>query len=222
VALLLGASVSVGCGPQLYASNSTKVGEALAFAAVAGAVQVAEAAMEQQARNSAPVTHGTYGLNVSSGCNNDGQFGCLSVTPGAGANDPTEPEMNDDDARDYVLDYVNGVRKLNGVSPLVRDDGLDAFAQAGSEQLAHDHSPNAHMAMHARELRVAATEVQGPADGLSPGELQDQLGAVMLRFTGEGAGGTHHDTMLRPEWRKLGVGIAHDGLRTFFTADFAP
>jgi uncharacterized protein YkwD len=211
-----------GCGPQLYASNNTKVGEALAFAAVAGAAQVAQAAMEQQARNNAPMTHASYGFTVSPNCTNDGQYGCMTLAAAAGANDPTEPEMSDDDARDYVLGYVNGVRKLNGAGLCVRDEALDSFAQAGSDQLARDHSPNAHIAQHARELRVAVGEVQGPPEGSGTGALQDQLGALLLRFTGEGTGGTHHDIMLRPEWRRLGVGITHEDGHTFFTADFSP
>ncbi len=196
------------------------MGEALAFAAVAGAAQVAQAAMEQQARNNAPVTHASMGVNVSPACDNDQQYGCLSVSPAGGAGDPSEPEMSDDDARDYVQGYLNGVRKLNGVGVLVRDDSLDAFAQAGSDELAQDHLPNQHMAAHAPELRVAGAEIQGPPDGSRPGPLQDQIAAVLLRFTGEGHGGTHHDAMLRPEWRKLGVGIAHSDGRTYFTADF--
>ncbi len=209
------------CAPGVYASNGTKLGYALAFAAVAAAAQVAQAAAEQQARNNAPMTHASVGMNVSPGCDNDGQYGCLSVAPGGAAGDPTAPDMSDDEARDYVQGYLNGVRKLNGLGVLVRDDALDAFAQAGSDELAQDHLPNQHMATHAPELRLASAEIQGPADGSSPGPLQDQLASVLLRFTGEGHGGIHHDAMLRPEWRRLGVGIAHGGGRTYFTADFS-
>jgi hypothetical protein len=38
---------------------------------------------------------------------------------------------------------------------------------------------------------------------------------------GEGAGGMHHDVLLRPEWHKLGVGIASRGGRRYFTIDFS-
>src|ERR1019366_8848409 len=48
-------------------SNGAKMGEALAFAAAAGVAQIAESVAEQNARNSAPVTHATYG--VSAQCN---------------------------------------------------------------------------------------------------------------------------------------------------------
>ena len=188
------------CAPGVYASNGTKLGYAAAFAAVAAATQVAQAAAEQQARNRAPVTHASMGMNVSPGCDNDGQYGCLSVAPAGAAGAHPEPEMSDDEARDYVEGYLNGVRKLNGLGLLVRDDALDAFAQAGSDELAQDHLPNQHLATHAADLHLG--EIQGPADGSSPGSLQDQLATVLLRFTGEGHGGLHHDAMLRPEWRK--------------------
>jgi uncharacterized protein YkwD len=30
----------------------------------------------------------------------------------------------------------------------------------------------------------------------------------------------HHDALLRPEWKRLGVGIANRDGRTYFTIDF--
>jgi hypothetical protein len=44
--------------------------------------------------------------------------------------------------------------------------------------------------------------------------------SLVLRLSAEGPGGLHHDTLLRPSWRKLGVGIARGGGRTHFTVDF--
>jgi hypothetical protein len=129
--------------------------------------------------------------------------------------------MDVDEAHEYVLGYVNGVRKLNGVGPVVRDDSLDAFAQAGSEELAQDHRQNQHMTDHAVELHASSGEVQGSPDGSRSGPLQDQIAEILLRMMGEGPGGMHHDVMLRPEWRKLGVGIVSRGGRMFFTVDFS-
>ncbi len=216
------ACACVGCGAAAYpTSNGAKLGEALAFAAAAGAVQVAQAAAEQHARNNAPVGPPSMGVNVSPNCDNDGQYGCLSVSASPSAADAPEADMNDDEARDYVLGYLNGVRKLNGDGPLVRDGALDAFAQAGSDELAKDHRANQHMADHGRELAGGNAEVQGSPDGSQSGPLQDQIAEVLLRFTREGPGGAHHDTLLRPEWRKLGVGIARLDGRTYFTVDFS-
>jgi uncharacterized protein YkwD len=201
-------------------SNAAKAGQALAFAAVAGAAQVALAAAEQNAKNNAPVTRSTTGA-MSPGCDNNGQYACLSVAPPPSAPDAPEPEMSEDDAHDYVLAYVNGVRKLNGVGPLVPDASLDAFARAGSDELAQDHLPNRHLLDHARELQARSAEVQGSPEGARPGPLQERIADYLLRWMGEGPGGMHHDTMLHPEWRKLGVGIVSRADRMYLTVDFS-
>jgi uncharacterized protein YkwD len=197
------------------------MGEALAFATAAGAAQVAESVAEQNARNNAPVAH-AYGAGVTP-CDNDHQYACLSVgaSPGEPPRNTPQPEMTDEEARDYVLGYVNGVRKLNAEPPLARDPDLDAFAQAGSEELSQDHSPGAHLAGHAQELPATSAEVQGAPDGAAPGPLQDQIAGILLPLMAEGAGGTHHDMLLRPSWRKLGVGLLKRDGRLFFTVDFS-
>jgi uncharacterized protein YkwD len=218
------ACAGLGCGAGVYPSNGVKMGEALAFVSAAAAAQVAESIAEQNARRNAPV-HSSAGVNVTPQCDNDGQYPCVNVTVSPSTGDPPafppDPAMDYEEARDYVLGYVNGVRKLNGVGPLVRDESLDAFAQAGSDELAQDHRPNQHMALHASELHTATAEVQGAPDGSPPGLLQDRIGEILLRMTGEGPGGVHHDAMLRPEWRKLGVGIASPDGRVYFTVDLA-
>jgi uncharacterized protein YkwD len=211
------ACVAPGAGQ----SNSAKMGEALAFAAAAGVAQVAESVAEQNARNNAPVRHAS-GLGVSPTCDNEGQYACVSARPAGSPPSTPEQEMTTADARDYVLGYVNGVRKLNQVPPVERTTALDDFAQAASEELAQDHRPGLHWSEHAQELGTRSAEVQGSPAGEAPGNLQDQLAAVLLQMTGEGPGGMHHDVLLRPEWHKLGVGIAQgDDRRTYFTVDFS-
>jgi uncharacterized protein YkwD len=215
------ACASLACGAGVYPSNGAKLGEALAFATVAAAAQVAQTAAEQHARNNAPIRSST-GMRVSPNCDNEGQYGCVNVTtsPSDPAANAAPQEMSIDEAHDYVLGYVNGVRKLNNVGPLVRDESLDAFTQEASEELSQDHRQNQHMIDHARDLRARSTEVQGSPDGSPPGPLQDQIGDVLVRWMGEGPGGMHHDAILRPEWRRLGVGIVSRDGRTYFTVDF--
>jgi uncharacterized protein YkwD len=212
------ASCAIACAPGLGQSNGAKMGEALAFAAAAGAAQVAQSVAEQQARNNAPIARAS-GVGVSPACDNEGQYACVSVAAAPGQGDAPKPDMSEDEAREYVLGYVNGVRKLNGAPPLARDGALDGFAQAASEQLSQDHRVGQHLAEHASELHASSGEVQGSQDGAAPGPLQDQLAQILLRMTAEGAGGMHRDVLLRSEWRKLGVGIAHLGGRMFFTVD---
>jgi uncharacterized protein YkwD len=197
------------------------MGEALAFAAAAGVAQVAESVAEQNARNNAPVRHAS-GLGMSPSCDNDGQYACVSVRPSGSPPSTASQDMTSADARDYVLGYVNGVRKLNHVQAVERVVTLDDFAQAGSEELAQDHHPGQHWTDHAAEIGARSAEVQGAPSGEAPGALQDQLAGVLLQMTGEGPGGMHHDVLLRSEWRKLGVGIVQgDDRRTYFTVDFS-
>jgi len=211
-------SICTACAAAIPQTGSAKLGEALAFAAAAGALQLAQAAQEQHARNTAPIRRS--GLAASAQCDNDDQYLCASVNVQPAVASP-EPEMSVEDAREYVLGYVNGVRKLNGVESLVRDQSLDSFAQAGSEELALDHLPKKHWMDHGPEVGARCGEVQGPSDGSGPGLLEDQIAAVLLDAMREGAGGERHDTLLRPEWQRLGVGIAQNSGRTYFTADFS-
>ncbi len=215
LALLL-ASALFACGAG--ASNGAKMGEALAFATVAAATQVALSAAEANARKNAARSSS---VTVTPQCDNDNQYACVSIAAGAARPpDVPEHEMSLDEAHDYVLGYVNGIRKLNHVALVVREPGLDVFALAGSEELAQDHRQNQHMMDHAGDLAGKSTELQGSPEGISPGPLEDQLGATLVGWVGEGPGGMHHDALLRPLWHKLGVGVVTRDGRTYFTVDF--
>jgi uncharacterized protein YkwD len=150
----------------------------------------------------------------------DRQYACLSFAP-ASTSWRAEVEMTDDEARDYVRDYVNGVRKINSGGFVVRDARLDAFAQAGSEQLAKDHQPGQHLAAYASELQVASAEIQGAPEGSTEGLLQDKLAAILLGAMNEGHGGVHRETLLNREWEKIGVGIVKRDGRTYLTIDLS-
>lgn len=214
---------SCAAGAALNQSNGAKMGEALAFAAAAGAAQVAQSVAEQRARYDSAVTHSSTGVSVTPQCDNDGQYSCVTATVVAPAAEPaSDVEMTDGDARDYVVGYLNGVRKLNAQGPIARDESLDAFAQVGTDELSEDHTPNHHIVEHRAELPAGSFELQSAPDGLPAGSLQDRIGEVLLRWTGEGPGGMHHDAMLRPGWRRVGVGIARRDGRTYFTVDLAP
>jgi hypothetical protein len=207
----------LGCAPGLNDSNGVKMGEALAFMAAAGAAQVAQSAAEQRARNQAAI-HAS-GLAVTPSCGDQAQYPCVSVSS-TDPERPPEPEMSVDEAHDYILGYVNGVRKLNGIAPVVRDPSLDAFAAAGSDALSLDHRLGQHLADHAAELHAIGAEIQGSPEGSPPGPLQDRLAEIMLHAMDEGPGGMHHDILLRREWRKLGVGIVSRDGRMYLTVDF--
>ncbi len=219
--LALAVSLAPACAPvPANAPNGTKLAEAAGFAAAAGVAEVVQAIAEERARNDAPVTHAGGGVSASCDTSN-GQYACLSVSDGTQAERPPEVEMTDEQARDFVRDYVNGVRKLNGVPPVVRDPTLDGFAQDGSEELAVDHQPGLHLAAHASELGAHAVEVQGTPDGASGTMVQDVLGALLVASMDEAPGGARRQKILGAGWRKLGVGIARLRGRTYVTVDLS-
>jgi uncharacterized protein YkwD len=217
--------LACGAGATLNQSNGTKMGEALAFAGAAAVAQVAQSVAESRARNNLAVTHSSTGASLTPQCDNDGQYSCVTITPSRDIDAPrppqADPAMSEDEARDYVLGYIQGVRRLNAVGPVERAETLDAFAQAGSVELAENHHPNQHLNEHPRELSGTSAEVQGPPDGSPAGSVQDGLAEALLRWMGEGPGGMHHDVLLRREWRTIGVGIASRGGRIYFTVDFS-
>jgi len=220
LALLIPAGVQACTPLPPNAPNSTKLAEAAGFAAAAGAIQIAQAIAEERARNDAPVTHA--GGAVSSACDtSDGQYACVSVSAGSAPPRPPEPEMTDVQARDYVRDYVTAVRKLGGVGPVTRDARLDAFAQAGSDELATDHQPGLHLAAHATELSARTVELQGDPQGAPPAMVQDVLGALLVAAMDEGPGGARREKLLGHDWTKIGVGIVKLGGRTYVTIDLS-
>jgi hypothetical protein len=219
--IVLAVSLAPACAPvPANAPNSTKLADAAGFAAAAGVIQVAQAIAEEHARNEAPVTH--PGGRVSGSCDtSNGQYACVSVSDSTEPERPPETEMTNEQARDYVRDYVNGVRKLNGAPPVIRDARLDVFAQDGSEELAVDHQPGLHLAAHASELSARAVEIQGSPDGGSGGMVQDVLGALLVASMDEAPGGARRERVLGTGWKKVGVGIARMGGRTYVTVDLS-
>jgi uncharacterized protein YkwD len=211
-------ALAVACsrgGAGAATSNGGKLGEALAFAAVAGATQVAQSAIAENARHATP---------RAQPCGDEGQYTCYySVAIAPSSNDGPEPaaDMTEDEARVYTLKYINGVRRLNGVGPIVLDADVTAFAQAGSVELSQDHRLHQHMADHGSELGTRCAENQGDPNGWRPARLEDQIAEILGGMMREGLGGGHHDNILRSEWRRLGVGIVNPGGRMYFTTDFA-
>jgi len=214
-----GFATLAGCGGGN--GNDVKLGQALAFATVAAVAQVAQAEAEARARKAAAGPP-SGGVQVTAQCDNEDQYACISISAGA-ARPPDLPdhEMTAEEAHEYVLGYVNGIRKLSHLPPMVRDPKLDAFALAASFELAQDHRQNQHIIEHAKDLGGRSTELQASPDGITPGPLQDQIGSTLVHWIAEGTGGMHHDAIVNPEWHKLGAGLVSVEGRTYFTIDFA-
>jgi uncharacterized protein YkwD len=181
--------------------TGNKTVDAIGTAAIAGALTMAEVSAAQRAARNAP-----YGEHPS-GC---GVSDCYS-----------DPDLSLDEARNYALLYVNRARDASGAGAVSLDFGLNAFAQAGSKQLASDHRPHQHVADDPRAC-FQCSEEQSDPQGLSPAPVRDQVLGVLDGMMSQGPGGASHDNILAPGWHRLGVGIANpDGL-TYVTLDFAP
>jgi hypothetical protein len=123
--------------------------------------------------------------------------------------------------RQYTLHFINGLRARYRRAPLVADPSLDTFAQEGSILLALDHRPHHHFEAMAASCGCGAhAENQGAPFGWAPGPPDTQIAEMLSGMMDEGPGGGHHDALLSPEWRRLGVGILNPGGRMYFTLDF--
>jgi uncharacterized protein YkwD len=137
------------------------------------------------------------------------------------AETPGEDDMTLEEARSHVLTYINGLRSLNGVGLLERDDDLTEFAQEGSEQLARDHRMHGHIDDHGADCRSCG-ENQSSPNGWRTGPVGRQVDEVIELMVAEGPGGGHRDNFLDARWTRLGVGIVNPGGPMYLTMDFAP
>jgi uncharacterized protein YkwD len=188
--------------------------DAAAYAAAAGGITAVHEAAKAEAQN-APMRR-TY-------CAGEYEHDCYSgrALPDSTPEQPGGPDdMTLEEARSHALTYINGLRSLNGVGLLERDDALTAFAQEGSEQVSRDHRGHGHFTDHAADC-PSCGENQSGATGWRPGPVGRQIDEVLQLMMAEGPGGGHHDNMLNPRWTRLGVGIVNPGGEMYLTLDFA-
>jgi uncharacterized protein YkwD len=197
------------------ATGTSRASDAIAYAAAAGEATAMQEVLKSEARN-APMRR-TY-------CNGEYDHDCYTgralpdpAPPGAG-----EPDgMTLEEARSHVLTYVNGLRSLNGLGLLERDDALTEFAQEGSLQVSRDHRGHGHFVDRADDCRGCG-ENQSDPRGWRPGPPGRQIDEILSLMMAEGPGGGHHDVLLSPRWTRLGVGIVNPGGDMYLTMDFAP
>lgn len=140
----------------------------------------------------------------------------------------------------YNLELLNAYRKKHGAAPLLYDAKISAFALAGSQQLQKDHTPHAHFkakvkgAMSDPEAMKGgsgfgskAAENQGDWEGipeLDPDPVKNgrlQVEGTLKLMYDEGPGGGHHDNMLNPAFKRVGIGFVRDGKKLYLTNDFS-
>jgi hypothetical protein len=124
---------------------------------------------------------------------------------------------------------LNAYRAAQRLPPLMYDAHLEAFAYAGSAQLARDHVPHAHFRDHVQSAHFGTrmAENQGDPTGVYPMDADPMRNAmqqvdVMLKMMmDEGPGGGHHDTIVNPALRRVGVGLVTVAGRLYLTNDFS-
>jgi uncharacterized protein YkwD len=137
---------------------------------------------------------------------------------------PSDPRVR------YNVDRINAYRARAGLAPLLYDAKISAFAHAGSERLAQDHTPHAHFAAHAQGapgFGSRSAENQGDPGGVPALDAdpaangRKQIDIMLKLMMDEGPGGGHYDNMMNPRFRRVGIGLVVVGNKLYMTNDFS-
>jgi uncharacterized protein YkwD len=201
-------------GAQIPPPTGTKNAyDAVAYTVAAAEVTAIDESEKAAARN-APLRPTACGASYRDTCNT-----------GRALEDPSPPDDRDEmtvaEARRHTLVYINGIRSLQHLPLLELDDALTEFAQEGSEQVAKDHRAHGHFHDKGAECPGCGENQSGEA-GWRVEPVGKQIDEILALMMAEGPGGGHHDNLLSPRWRHLGVGITNPGGEMYLTTDFAP
>jgi uncharacterized protein YkwD len=142
---------------------------------------------------------------------------------------PADPWPSDPLVR-YNVDKINAYRAAENLPALLYDAKISSFARAGSDRLASDHQAHANFREHAQGapgFGSRSAENQGDPNGvpvLDPDPAANgkkQIDVMMKLMMDEGPGGGHHDNMMNPKFRRVGVGLVTSGNKLYLTNDFS-
>ena len=142
---------------------------------------------------------------------------------------PPAPSRNTDTAIyaaiQHNLNQLNAYRAKAGAQALQLDPKLNQFAQKGSLELKQNHQPHGHFQrvdVFESGFSGGAAENQGDPNGWPiRGGLNATIDAILQAMINEGPGGGHHDNMLNPKFRRVGIGLVVDGDKLYLTNDFS-
>ncbi len=128
----------------------------------------------------------------------------------------------------HCLDRVNYYRKKYKVPLLKLDDRISAFAYRGSIELMQNHMAHKHFKDAGKSIwnygfNGCSAENQGDSHGWPlRGDINSTIDDILKAMMDEGPGGGHHDNMVNPQYRRLGVGlILTSDKKLYFTNDFS-
>jgi uncharacterized protein YkwD len=138
---------------------------------------------------------------------------------------PADPMPADPLVR-YNVAKLNQYRAQVAAAPLLYDAKISAFAHEGSRQLSQDHVPHAHFEAHVQKapgFGSHSAENQGDPHGVPPqaGNGKAQIDAMLQMMMAEGSGGGHHDNIVNPRYRRVGIGVLFVGGALYLTNDFS-
>jgi hypothetical protein len=143
---------------------------------------------------------------------------------------PEDPYPSDPLVK-YNVEQVNRYRSTKRLAPVLYDAKISAFATKGSERLARDHNPHAHFAANgqgAPGFGSRSAENQGDPAGVPVIDASDavkngkkQIDIMLKLMMDEGPGGGHHDNIMNPRFRRIGIGLVYSGGRLYMTNDFS-
>lgn len=134
-------------------------------------------------------------------------------------------------AQEHNLRGINAYRRRLGLTPVVLDAGLSAFALEGSQALLRERRAHGNFRRAARSgalFRVHgftghACENQGDPNGWPrAASVEAQIDDILRAMWREGPGGGHYDNLANPRLRRVGIGllVTADGL-LYLTNDFS-
>lgn len=125
----------------------------------------------------------------------------------------------------HNLNQLNAYRAKAGAQVLQMEPKLNGFARQGSIELRQNHQPHGHFRradVFESGFQGSAAENQGDPNGWPiRGGLNATIDAILQAMMDEGPGGGHHDNMLNPEFRRVGIGLVVDGNKLYLTNDFS-
>jgi uncharacterized protein YkwD len=142
---------------------------------------------------------------------------------------PADPWPSDPLVK-HNVDRLNAYRAQKGLSPLLYDAKISAFARAGSERLADDHEPHANFRAHvdgAPGFGSRSAENQGDPSGVGAMDAdptksgKKQIDVMLRLMMDEGPGGGHYENIVNPRFRRVGVGLVYASGRLYLTNDFS-
>jgi hypothetical protein len=128
----------------------------------------------------------------------------------------------------HNLEALNSYRAANGAPALTLSSTLDSFATTGSQQLAAGGPPHGHFQQAVTDQTLftsgfchSAGENQAPGWPLNTGDENGTIDGILQNMMAEGPGGSHHDNIINPELRLVGIGLLVQGGGLYLTNDFS-